>query len=381
MVSVDISNIWGELSLPELLGMEQAVSAAHLGLDGDAYRPCSSGELLRLMAAADNLRSRSEVCVVVGQGDACLAARAVLELLQGRERNLTRGQSGDPRIFFAGDSFSSRQWDALRRQLEGKDVTVIAVSGETLAPEAGVMLRNLKWLLDRRYGTDEASRRICAVTHPENGPLSEMARLHGWELLPGTTGSPFDALSPAALLPLAVAGLDVAGLISGAEEIREELDLRSFENPLWLYAAVQQLMLRRGKTAECLAAWEPDFAALGCWWQRQYLRAGVPVTHSTPTPAFPGIFITAVGFAPTDAHYEIPSDVHDLEGLNTLAGKSLEETREDAFREFPDRCTEAGIPVLTMECGPMNERTLGALLYFLGLGSALSARLAPGTGE
>ena len=107
MLNVDISNIWGELSLPELLGVEQDVSAAHMALDSGAYRPCSSGELLRLIAVAEGLRSRCQVCVVVGSGNACLAARGAIELLQGRERNLTRGQQGDPRIFFAGDSFSS----------------------------------------------------------------------------------------------------------------------------------------------------------------------------------------------------------------------------------------------------------------------------------
>lgn len=377
MLNVDISNIWGELSLPELLGVEQDVSAAHMALDSDAYRPCSSGELLRLIAVAEGLRSLCQVCVVVGSGNACLAARGAIELLQGRERNLTRGQQGDPRIFFAGDSFSSRQWDALRRQLEGRDFCVIALAGDSLAPETGVALRNLKWMLDRRYGTDEGNARICAATCTESGPLQEMARLHGWELLPVGNSLGFDALSPAALLPMAVAGLDVAGLLAGAEEVREDLELRSFENPLWLYAAVQQLMLRRGKTAECLAAWEPDFAALGHWWQQQYLPAGVSVAFGMPEQST--LFASAVHFDPEDIHYEIPSDVHDLDGLNTLAGKPLEDVREDAFREAVEHWAEAGIPVLTLECGPLQESSLGSLLYFACLGSCLSRQLLQGT--
>lgn len=378
MVTVDISNIWGVLALPELLGIEQAVSAAHMGLDGSAFRPCTSGELLRLIAVAEGLRQGSQVCVVLGKDNACLAAKAVVELLQGRERNLTRGQTGDPRLFFAGDSFSSRRWEALRQQLDGKDFSVIAVSGEDLAPETGAALRNLKWMLDRRYGTEESSRRICAVTHPENGPLAEMARLHSWELIPMEDAGGFDALSPAALMILAAAGLDAAGYLAGAAEVREDLELRSFENPLWLYAAVQRLLLSRGAAAECLAAWEPDFAAFGQWWQQCYLPAGIPVIPGNPSR--PGTLVTAVRFDPSDVRYEIPSDVHDTDGLNTLAGKTLEEVRENAFPEAVDAWTEENMAVLTMDCGPLEEASLGSLVYFLSLGSALAAGLGADSG-
>ena len=378
MITVDISNIWGVLDLPELLGIEQRVSAAHMKLDGNAFRPCSSGELLRLIAVAEGLRQGSQVCVVLGKGNACLAARAVVELLQGRERNLTRGRTGDPRLFFAGDSFSSRQWEDLRQQLEGKDFSVIVLSGEQLAPETGAALRNLKWMLDRRYGTEESSRRICAVTHPENGPLAEMARLHSWELIPMDDADGFEALSPAALVILAAAGLDAAGYLAGAAEIRDDLELRSFENPLWLYAAVQRLLLSRGAAAECLAAWEPDFAAFGQWWQQCFLPAGISVIPGLPTR--PGTLVTAVRFDPGDARYEIPSDVHDTDGLNALAGRTLEEIREDAFPEAVDAWTEAGMAVLTMDCGPLREHSLGSLACFLSLGSALAAGLGSVSG-
>lgn len=375
MVNVDISNIWSALSLPELLEIEQEVSAAHPAPEAGAFRPCSSGELLRLIAVAERLRGGSEDCVVVGGGNCALAARAAVELLQGRERNLTRDRAGDPRIFFAGNSFSTRQWNHLKAQLEGKCFSVIVLSGPELAPEAAVTLRNLKWMLDRRYGTDEANARICAVTHPEEGPLAEMARLHSWELIPLDSGTGFDALSPAALLPMAVAGLDVAGMLAGAEESREALELRSFENPLWLYAAVRELLRRRGRKTELLAAWEPDFHAFGRWWQRQFFPAGAPVIPGEASMAHPGLFVTAVRFEPSGQSSAIPSDVHDTDGLNVLSGRSLEAVQEEMFLETLDAWTDSGIPVLTMDCGPLDEQSMGHLFYFLRQGSTLSARL------
>jgi glucose-6-phosphate isomerase len=369
------------VSLPELLAIEQEISAAHLSLEGKGFCPCSSGELLRLLAVADRLRAASEICVVLGGGKACLAARAALELLQGRERNLTRGSLGDPRIFFAGDSFSTRQWNRLKQQLEGKEFSVMVLSGDSLAPETAAALRNLKWMLDRRYGTDEAGLRVCAVTDPENGPLQEMARLHNWDLLPQGNHTRWDALSPAALLPMAVAGLDAAGLLAGAEAVREELELRSFENPLWLYAAVRSLMHRRGKKGELISAREPDFHSFGLWWQTRFFPSGIPVISGIAPRPHPGLFITALGFAPDGQRCEISPDVHDLDGLNALAGRSLEEVQESAFLKDLENWADAGIPVLTMDCGPLEEQTLGALFYFLILGSALSEGICGVAGD
>lgn len=389
MVNVDISNIWGELSLPELLSIEQEVSAAHLSLDNTPWQSCSSGELLRLLAVAEHLRNCSQVCVVVGNHPACAAAKACLELLQGQQRNLTRGEAGDPQIFFAGNSFSTRQWNQLRQQLEGKDFSLICAADTELAPEAAVTLRNLKWMLDRRYGTDEASRRICAVTHPEEGTLCAMAQLHNWELLPMSTGDGYAALSPATLLILAVAGLDAAGFLAGAVSTAEELQLRSFENPLWLYAAVRILMDRRGKKGELLVTWEPDALSLGRWWQQQFALEARDCPGSLTSPALwgedrvlrPGLHVTALRFAPSGQECPIPSDVHDTDGINTLAGKNLEDVQDQTFLDALDAWADAGIPVLTLECEILGETALGELFSFLAMAGALSARILRGPEE
>ena len=278
MIKVDISNIWGELSLRDLLSIESELSAAHMTVTdrngaGSEYLGwmdlpdrAPTAEHMRILAAAHQIRQTSDVLVVVGIGGSYLGARAAIELLQGKNRNLRRGK-GDPQIFFAGNSLSTRAWNELMRLLEGKDfsVCVISKSGTTL--ESAIAFRNLKWMLERRYGTAQAKRRIYAITDKTKGALRQMADGEGWEsfVIPGDVGGRFSVLTPVGLLPMAVAGIDIVAVLRGAAKAKKEYDLRSFENPVWLYAAVRNLMLRQGKAIELLCAFEPDFAMMGSW--------------------------------------------------------------------------------------------------------------------
>ena len=375
MIDVDISNIWGELALQDLLAIEQEIFAAHAALP--AYKPCEEAE--RILKAADTIRTQSQVCVVLGSERCCLGARAAIELLR------PASETDGPRILFAGSSLSTRQWNDLKGQLEGTDFSVIVVSrsGDTL--ESAIALRGLKWMLERKYGTDECNRRLFAVTDPCDGALRQMAEEHSWESFSLEDGS---VLSPGGLLPMAAAGIDITQLLFGAAQARNAYDLRSFENPAWLYATVRSLMHRSGKSAELLAYWEPDFALFGKWWQRLFLETGgsglIPVPAELPA-GLPSLdrmvqanqrnfFETMIRFVPSSQSCLIDSDVTNPDGFEHLAGESFSSMEEQRYLDTLEAHADGGVPIITMDCGDMDAHTVGSLFAFLELSCALSAR-------
>lgn len=390
MIQVDISNIWGEVSLTDLLSIESELSAAHMAVTyGDAVpawlelpERAPTAEHMRMLAVAHRIRENSDILVVVADEEARAGIRGVIELLQGPDRNLRRSK-GDPVILWAGSDLSSVSWNQLTRLLEGKDFSICVLSGPELRTETAVAFRNLRWMLERRCGTAQAKLRICAAADAERGALRQMAQENGWECftLPADAGEGCAVLSPGWLLPLAVAGLDTMALLRGAKKAKAELELRSFENPLWLYTAARCLMARRGRGPELLASYEPGFAGLGAW-HRQLFRK--PVSFFAPLPGMdpllhagmPGAFETLIRFAPPVRRTVIWEDVKDLEGLNHLAGQHLDQLEEQTALDAMAAHADLGIPVISIDCGRADEEQLGELLWFLELGSALCAKLA-----
>ena len=249
-------------------------------------------------------------------------------------------------------------------------------------------------MLERRYGTAQAKRRIYAVTDAENGLLRQMSNEEGWEsfVIPADVGGRFSILSPVGLLPLAAAGIDIMSLLRGAAKAKKELDLRSFENPVWLYTAARNLMLRRGKAIEVLGSFEPGFAMMGSWWQQLFgesegkegkglFPACAELTadlHSLGQFLQEGprnVFETVVRFDPPKQRCVIGTDVRDGDGLNYLAGKTLDFVEEQAFQGTMAAHADGGCPVITVDCGGLNEETLGELIWFFELSCAVSAYL------
>ena len=366
MIHVDISNVWGELSLQDLLGIEQEIFTAHGSLP--EWEPCR--EIERIRAAADTIRQHSRACVVL---DASLGAQAVIQLLQGPNRN--HSETG-PEIYFAGNSLSTRQWNQLKELLEGKDFSLVVVSRGEMARECAAALRGLKWIMERKYGTDECRRRVFAVTDSKESTLGQMADAQGWDIFFAECASP---LSPDGLLPLAVAGIDISALLDAAARARREYDLRSFENPVWLYAAVRKLMGRCGKHREFVVTWEPGLCCFGQWWQQLFLECGnspIPATLGFPADrrkaTGDSFFETLLRFAPDDRSHIIGYDVCDLDGLNRFADSTLDCLEEQDYFDTLDANESSGVPFLTMECGSVNAETAGELLAFLELAQALS---------
>ena len=403
MIKVDISEIWSRVSLPDLLGIESEVSAAHAALMGDSGEKPSAGwlrlpeedetQMRRILRAAEKIRSESDICLVVGIGPASVGARGVIELLQGPNHNTGKGM-GNPQLFFAGNTLSTRGWNELVYLLEGKDVSVIAISKSGTTLEPGVVLRELKWMMERRYGTDGARDRIYAVTDAREGTLCRMATEEAWECfaIPETVSGHFSVLTAAGLLPMAVAGIDIRVLTEGAREAKEAYNLRSFENPVWLYAAVRNLLARNGLTVEILESFEPGFRMMGSWWQQLYCTAeGKDGKGLFPAVAeLPGDlhtlgqwlrdgagtgFETVLRFAPPRSKMTLMWDARNLDGMNDLAGKTLDELEEQAFAAAVAAHTDGGTPILCMDCGELNAGTLGELFWFFQLACGISARI------
>ncbi len=405
MIKVDISNVWGEIALPDLLGIEKEIFDAHCALaegsgEGSDYLgwlklPVKdpNPEILRIQTAAWRIREQSDVFVVVGIGGSYLGPRAAIELLQGTNRNIGKSK-GNPQIFFAGNGLSTRAWNELTHLLEGKDFSIAIISKSGTTTEPAIATRALRWMLERKYGTDEAKKHIFAITDPCDGALRQMATEEGWEsfVIPSDVGGRYSVLTPVGLLPMAVAGIDIMDVMKGAFEAKEAYDVRSFENPVWLYAAVRNLLYRQGKAIELFESFEPSFKMFGLWWQQLFCESEgkdgkglFPVTaeltadlHSLGQMIQQGqrnIFETMVRFDPPAQKVTIGSDWKNLDGLNYLEGKTLDYVDEQAFQGTLAAHVDGGVPVITMDAGELDEGKLGELFYFLELSCGISAYL------
>ena len=403
MIKVDISNVWGQIALPDLLAMEKEVGAAHAKLmDGTGAgndflgwlnlpTRQASDEILRIQSAARRIRNGSDVFVVIGIGGSYLGPRAAIELLQGPNHNMGKGK-GDPQIYFAGNGLSTRHWNELCRLLEGKDFSIAIISKSGTTTEPAIATRALLEMLDEKYGPEGAKSRVFAITDPCKGALRQMATEEGWEtfVIPANVGGRFSVLTPVGLLPLAVAGVDIMELLNGAMDAKEAYDLRSFDNPVWLYAAVRNLLYRNGKALEIFESFEPGFKMFGGWWQQLFGESegkdgkGIfPVTaeltadlHSLGQMIQQGqrnIFETMVRFAPPEKKMVIKGDDKNLDGLNYLEGKTLDFVDEKAYLGTLAAHVDGGVPVITMDCGELNDRKVGELFFFLELCCGVSA--------
>ena len=403
MIKVDISNIWGEASLPELLKIEKEIFDAHMLLTegngpGNDYigwlqLPVAepTEEMRRIQAAAQRIRNDSDAFVVIGIGGSYLGPRAAIELLQGPNHNMGKGK-GNPQIYFAGNGLSTRHFNELCRLLEGKDFSIAIISKSGTTTEPAIATRALRSMLEKKYGVEGARKRIYAITDPAKGALRQMATEEGWEtfVIPPNVGGRYSVLTPVGLLPLAVAGIDVEKLMMGAYEATKTYDLRSFENPAWLYVGARNLLYRKGKKIELFASFEPGFRMMGGWWQQLFGESegkdgkGIfPATaeltadlHSLGQMIQQGernLFETMVRFDAPKDRAVIEFDSKDLDGLNYLCGKSLDFVDEKAYLGTMAAHVDGGVPVITMDMGELSDEKMGEMFYFLELCCGISA--------
>ena len=403
MIKVDISNIWGDISLPDLLATEQEVFNAHMTLtegsgEGNDFLgwlnlPVAeeTDEIRRIRAAAKKIRENSDVFVVIGIGGSYLGPRAAIELMQGCNHNIGKGK-GNPMVLYAGNTLSTRGWNELCRLLEGKDFSIAIISKSGTTTEPAIATRALRWMLERKYGTEGAKERTYAITDPVKGALRQMATEEGWEtfVIPPNVGGRYSVLTAVGLLPMAVAGIDPMEVMRGAVQAKKEYDLRSFENPVWLYVAARNLLYRKGRKIEILESFEPGFKMMGGWWQQLFGESegkdgkGIfPATaeftadlHSLGQMIQQGernLFETMVRFDAPEQKLTIGGDYKNLDGLNYLEGKTLDFVDEKAFLGTLAAHVDGNVPVITMDMGELNNEKLGELFYFFELACGVSA--------
>ena len=400
MIKTEISNIWGAIDFSALMAAEDRLGQAHAmlaegkgpGNDFLGWYHLPSGtteaELDAISAAARRIRMDSQALVVVGIGGSYLGARAAIEYMNGVLHN----ESDPVKIYFAGNHLSTRALHELLERLEHVDfsINIVSKSGSTM--ETAVAARMLRQLLVRRYGMEKARERIYVTTDPENGKLRKQTKEEGYESfpIPSNVGGRYSVLTACGLLPMAVAVIDIRAVMAGARQAEADLDVRSMENPAWLYAAARNVLYEHGKKIELFCSYEPSFEYVGRWWQQLFGESegkdgkGIFPTclqfttdlHSMGQLIQQGersLFETVVRFAPASKNLNIDMDWKDLDELNYLVNKPVTYVEENAIEGVIQAHVDGGVPVIVLECGEMNARTLGYLFYFFQLSCGISA--------
>ncbi len=344
-------------------------------------RRVQGDELKKLLAAADRIRSSSEVLVVVGIGGSYLGARAGLELIQPKN---------GPEVIFAGTGLSADDlYDKLTR-LGDRDfsVNVVSKSGTTLEPAAA--FRIFKGLLEKKYGAN-AKKRIYATTDAHKGVLKGIADAEGYEtfVVPDDVGGRFSVLSAVGLLPLAAAGCDIRTLVGTAAESMYALDQRGPENPAWQYAAMRNALYAGGKKIELLACYEPSFRYMAEWWKQLYGESegknGVGIfpasveynadLHSMGQYVQDGprtLMETVVSFDRPRKDYEMPFAMGDPDGLNYLAGRGLSDIARVAMEAVKAAHIAGGVPNIGISVPLRDEAGFADLVCFFEMACAIS---------
>ena len=348
-------------------------------------------EYARIKETAKRIRENSDIFIVIGIGGSYLGARAVLEVLQGESHN----ELCKPRVYFAGNSISSADLADLLELCETGEVSLNVISKSGTTTEPAVAFRMLRDYMIRRYGAEEASKRIVATTDRSRGTLKKLADEQGYEtfVVPDDVGGRYSVLTAVGLLPLAVAGVDTDALLRGAADFREKIDLDdSLENPSNLYAAVRNLLYRSGKNVEVLTCFEPRFRMMGEWYKQLFGESegkdqkGIYPSscmfttdlHSMGQYVQDGsrfLFETMVSFLDTGSKLSVKGEDVDFDGLNYLTGKTMEQINQVASDATLRAHVEGGVPCSIIEVGRMDAYHLGELIYFFERACGVSGYL------
>ena len=356
-------------------------------------RDYDKAEFARIKAAAARIQGNSQALVVIGIGGSYLGARGVIDCLCSPNYNLKKKKT--PNVYFMGNGLSADAMQEVLDLLEGVDFSVNVISKSGTTTEPAVAFRFFRDALEKKYGKAGAKGRIYATTDKARGALKSLATAEGWEtfVVPDDVGGRYSVLTAVGLLPIAVAGVDIDALMGGAAEMMDRCaDTASFDCPAWRYAAVRYELYRAGRPIEILACFDPAFRFMLEWWKQLYgesegkdgkglFPASVEFTadlHSMGQYIQDGcrnMFETVVRLGASGHQLYVPRDETDGDGLNFLAGESMDFIRDRAMEGTLLAHTEGGVPNVIVEAGGKTARDLGQLIYFFEYACGLSGYL------
>ncbi len=349
-------------------------------------------EFDRILKAAQKIRSHSQVLVVIGIGGSYLGARAAIELLHSQLYN----NLGDgPQIYFAGNSISPTYLNQVIRLCEGKDFSINVISKSGTTTEPALAFRIFRDLAIKKYGREGAKERIFCTTDKAKGTLKQLADEEGYEtfVIPDDVGGRYSVLTAVGLLPIAVSGSDIAKLMEGAAKAREDLSVCDLDkNDCYRYAALRNILYRKGKAIEILVSYEPAFSMMAEWYKQLfgesegkdnkgiYPSSAIFSTdlHSMGQFIQEGsriLFETVVDIAAPQQDLYIQPDPNNFDGLNFLSDQNMSVVNRKAMQGTILAHTEGGVPNMVLQLPAINEEELGYLIYFFEKACALSGYL------
>lgn len=347
-------------------------------------------EFARIKLAAAKIQKIADVLIVIGIGGSYLGARAAIEFCKSQNYNLIAKDT--PQIFFSGNSISPSALNEIRAMVDGRDFAVNVISKSGTTTEPAISFRVFREMLVERYGKEEAANRIFVTTDKAKGTLKALADSEKYEtfVVPDDIGGRYSVLTAVGLLPIAVAGIDIDKLMQGAADA-----MTAFENPdisnndCYKYAAIRNLLARKGKTVEMMVSYEPSFTMMNEWFKQLYGESeGKEGKGIFPTSAIFStdlhslgqyiqdgqriLFETVVTFKEPVSDFVIENDADNADGLNFLAGKKMSFVNRKAFEGTVLAHNDGGVPNIVLEAVTMNAYELGYMVYFFEKACAIS---------
>ncbi|HOF93139.1 MAG TPA: glucose-6-phosphate isomerase [Bacteroidales bacterium] len=335
-----------------------------------------------IQKTADLLREKCEVVVVAGIGGSYLGAKAVIDALNN-SFDWLKTKRENPVVVYAGHNISEDYLFELSRFLEDKRFGIINISKSGTTTETALAFRLLKTKLEKQVGKEAAREHIVAITDASKGALRQLAQQEGYKtfVIPDSVGGRYSVLTPVGLLPIAVAGHNIRELLAGALAMEKRSETAFEQNPAALYAAARQALYNKGKKIEILANYHPKLHFVAEWWKQLYgesegkehkglFPAAVDLTtdlHSMGQWIQEGertIFETVISIVSPNREVVIPTDTGNLDGLNYLAGKRVDQVNKMAELGTQIAHVDGGVPNIKIELPELNEYHLGELLYF-----------------
>ncbi len=402
-ISFDYKRADSFLSEDEILNLNTQIAAAHDALHNktgagndftgwvDLPVNYDKEEYARLKKCVEKIRKDSQILVVVGIGGSYLGARAAIEMLSPSFYNIEciAGKKGairksDTAVIFAGNSISSNYLADLMDLIEGCDISVNVISKSGTTTEPAIAFRILKEYMEKKYGKEEAAKRIYATTDKARGALRTLATQEGYEtfVIPDDVGGRYSVLTPVGLLPIGVAGADLDQIMAGAKDAYDRyLTPDVTKNDCYAYAAARNALYRKGKTIEIMVNYEPSLHYMTEWWKQLYgesegkdgkgiFPAGVDFStdlHSMGQYIQDGIrnlFETVLLVDAPRRSVMIEADEANLDGLNYLAGMDVDYVNKQAAEGTYLAHKDGGVPNLFINIPALDEYNFGALVYF-----------------